>query len=251
MREAKARCATIFDNHHARAECPKFDCRPVTRRAAPASMCACAADSVPIFQPPSVVWEPKALRWLHVPKTGTSFANSIMHAACGTSLPDWAEIRVRPDYLPESRVLVLEGRVELGTVDTVSVAMRDPVRQSAASLARAVDDAGIEVEGGLRVRWTGDVPDQETCTHGNESACPGSQPLFSMYSPPVSTIVAGILEPSQNWMTEQTVRALGARYGDQGSWREGVDVVEAFLVVAVVILLALSSSADQRLVYYR
>ena len=147
-----------------------------------------------------------------------------------TTAPVDSATRVRPDYLPESRVLVLEGRVELGTVDTVSVAMRDPVRQSAASLARAVDDAGIEVEGGLRVRWTGDVPDQETCTHGNESACPGSQPLFSMYSPPVSTIVAGILEPSQNWMTEQTVRALGARYGDEGSWREGVDVVEAFLV---------------------
>ena len=147
-----------------------------------------------------------------------------------TTAPVDSATRVRPDYLPESRVLVLEGRVELGTVDTVSVAMRDPVRQSAASLARAVDDAGIEVEGGLRIRWTGDVPDQETCTHGKGSTCPGSQPLFSMYSPPVSTIVAGILEPSQNWMTEQTVRALGARYGDEGSWREGVDVVEAFLV---------------------
>jgi D-alanyl-D-alanine carboxypeptidase/D-alanyl-D-alanine-endopeptidase (penicillin-binding protein 4) len=31
-------------------------------------------------------------------------------------------------------------------------------------------------------------------------------------------------------MTEQTVRALGARYGDEGSWNEGIDVVEAYLV---------------------
>ena len=147
-----------------------------------------------------------------------------------TTAPVDSSTRVRPDYLPESRVLVLEGRVEFGTVDTVSIAMRDPVRQSAASLARAVDDAGIEVEGGLRIRWTRDVPDQEPCTLGDESTCPGSQLLFSMHSPPVSKIAAGILEPSQNWMTEQTVRALGARYGDQGSWREGVDVVEAFLV---------------------
>ncbi len=31
-------------------------------------------------------------------------------------------------------------------------------------------------------------------------------------------------------MTEQLVRALGAHFGDEGSWREGIDVVRAFLV---------------------
>ncbi len=31
-------------------------------------------------------------------------------------------------------------------------------------------------------------------------------------------------------MTEQMIRALGARYGNQGSWGEGVGVVESYLV---------------------
>lgn len=147
-----------------------------------------------------------------------------------TTAPVDSSTRVRPDYLPESRVLVLEGRAEIGTVDTVSIAMRDPVRQSAATLARAIDDAGIEVEGGWQVHWTSnDVPGAE-CLPDSGLECAGSELLFTMESPRVSDIAAGILGPSQNWMTEQTVRTLGARYGDEGSWNEGIDVVEAYLV---------------------
>ena len=49
----------------------------------------------------------------------------------------------------------------------------------------------------------------------------------------MSEIVAGILKPSQNWMTEQVVRALGQSYGAEGSWEEGLGVVETFLVEEV------------------
>jgi D-alanyl-D-alanine carboxypeptidase/D-alanyl-D-alanine-endopeptidase (penicillin-binding protein 4) len=41
--------------------------------------------------------------------------------------------------------------------------------------------------------------------------------------------VEGILEPSQNWMTEQLVRALGMELGRKGSWEEGFQVEEGFL----------------------
>ncbi len=169
-----------------------------------------------VGDPATVTWSP----------LGTS---DFVRSELMTSPVD-SSTRVRPDYLPESRVLVLEGRAEVGTVDTVSIAIRDPVRQSAAALARAIHDVGIEVEGGWRVQWTRDHLDGGICPPGEDVLCSTGQRLFRMQSPPVSEISAGILEPSQNWMTEQTVRALGARYGDEGSWSEGIDVVEAFLV---------------------
>lgn len=147
-----------------------------------------------------------------------------------TTAPVDSSTRVRPDYLPESRVLVLEGRAELGTVDTISVAMRDPVRQSAATLARAIHHAGIEIEGGWRVHWTNNDEPGAACLSDSGLERTASELLFTMESPRVSEIAAGILEPSQNWMTEQTVRALGARFGEEGSWNEGIDVVEAYLV---------------------
>lgn len=166
--------------------------------------------------PVDVVWTP----------VGTSdFVRSRLRTT-----PADSSTRVRPDYLPESRLMVLEGSVAVDAVDTVVIAVRDPVRQSAAALARALDIAGIEVEGGVRVHWTTDGVDEESCTHDNGVRCARSTRLFAMRSPPMSEIAAGILEPSQNWMTEQTVRALGARFGDEGSWDEGIDVVESFLI---------------------
>ncbi len=183
-----------------------------------------------VGDPASVAWSP----------LGTSdFVRSEV-----TTSPADSSTRVRPDYLPESRVLVLEGRAEVGTVDTVSIAMRDPVRQSAAALARAVHEVGIEVEGGWRVEWTRHEPDEETCRQDNQVSCSMRRRLFRMQSPPVSEIAAGILEPSQNWMTEQTVRALGARFGDEGSWSEGIDVVEAFLVNEVGVRASDISARD-------
>ena len=45
-------------------------------------------------------------------------------------------------------------------------------------------------------------------------------------------------------MTEQTVRALGARFGDEGSWSEGIDVVESFLVNEVGVVPSDISARD-------
>jgi len=147
-----------------------------------------------------------------------------------TAPPD-SGTRVVPQYLPETRRLVLEGRVELGTVDTLSFALRDPVRQAVATLANAVDRAGVEVEGGWTIRWTREVGADTPCAEvGLGEACAPRRSLAAIDSPPLSELVEGILEPSQNWMTEQLVRVLGARYGEEGSWGEGVGVVRAYLV---------------------
>jgi D-alanyl-D-alanine carboxypeptidase/D-alanyl-D-alanine-endopeptidase (penicillin-binding protein 4) len=146
-----------------------------------------------------------------------------------TSTPDSAT-RVTPHYLPETRQLVLEGSVQLGTVDTLSFALRDPVRQASAALAIAVERAGIELEGGWEVKWTKGEPVGSGCLTGMLEECSSAYRLTALESPPLSTLVAGILEPSQNWMTEQLLRALPALYGEEGSWSDGVDLVEAFLV---------------------
>ena len=52
-------------------------------------------------------------------------------------------------------------------------------------------------------------------------------------SPPMAEIVKGILEPSQNWMTEQLVRTLGQELGDEGSWAEGFRVEREFFTQEV------------------
>jgi D-alanyl-D-alanine carboxypeptidase/D-alanyl-D-alanine-endopeptidase (penicillin-binding protein 4) len=167
---------------------------------------------------------PVAVTW--TPMGHPDFVESRLSTA-----PSDSVTRIVPQYLPETRRLVLEGRVELGTVDTLSFALRDPVRQAVAALATAVDRTGVEVEGGWTIRWTPDDRGAAPCSEaGLGGSCTRPAPLAALESPPLSELVAGILEPSQNWMTEQLVRALGARYGEQGSWREGVGVVRAHLV---------------------
>jgi D-alanyl-D-alanine carboxypeptidase/D-alanyl-D-alanine-endopeptidase (penicillin-binding protein 4) len=179
------------------------------------------------------------------------------------TVPSDSATRIRPSYLPESRRLILEGVIAEGATDTLRVAMRDPVRQAVAVLAAAIEQTGVVVEGGWSIRWVrGARPEPTPCrivladgasddgpmlgaptemggptSPSDSAACDeagrsagASITLATLESPPVAELVAGILEPSQNWMTEQMVRALGARYGQDGSWREGVGVVEAYLI---------------------
>lgn len=140
--------------------------------------------------------------------------------------------RVRAHYLPESRQLVLTGRVKAGAPDTLAFAVRDPVRQATATLARLLEERGVTVDGGWRVVWDADEDLGAGCRSGSLSSCE-SRPLATLASARLIEIVQAILEPSQNWMTEQLVRTLGAERGDKGSWDEGLDVVRHFLVEEV------------------
>ncbi len=155
-------------------------------------------------------------------------------------------------YLPESRRLRIEGRIQAGKVDTIRVSQRDPVRFAAAALARALERRGIDVEGGSRVAWDmGESVGPGECTTGKKAADevpPGGTPgppaapvpdcsdatrITGLTSPPMAEIVKAILEPSQNWMTEQLVRTIGSERGEKGSWREGFRVEQEFLTQEV------------------
>jgi D-alanyl-D-alanine carboxypeptidase/D-alanyl-D-alanine-endopeptidase (penicillin-binding protein 4) len=147
---------------------------------------------------------------------------------------------VVPSYRPESRVLVLRGTVPRGALDTVAVAVRDPVGQAAALLSHALDEGGIEIDGGTAVRWTvGDRPTGAPpgCT-GSVPTCPGARALAELRSPPLSEVVQGILGPSQNWMAEQLLRTLGRLAPadpapSDDDWSRGARVVRGFLTDTV------------------
>ena len=158
-------------------------------------------------------------------------------------------------YLPESRRLKIEGQIRAGDVDTIRVSQRDPVRLASAALLRALERRGIEIQGGNRVTWdVGEPVGPGSCTTGRTTAdldpsgdalpdsegsaaqvpeCPDATRITGFSSPPMAEIVKAILEPSQNWMTEQLVRTLGMEGGRRGSWREGFRVERNFLTQEV------------------
>ncbi len=142
-------------------------------------------------------------------------------------------MEVRPRYLPESRRLELEGRVPRGETDTLRIAARSPVVLAGHVLRRTLERSGIAVEGGLEIVRRPGEPLSGACVTGGVTRCGSATKVAALSSPPLSEIVRGILEPSQNWMTEQLVRSLGDRYGSRGGWDEGLDVVEDVLVRVV------------------
>jgi D-alanyl-D-alanine carboxypeptidase/D-alanyl-D-alanine-endopeptidase (penicillin-binding protein 4) len=96
-------------------------------------------------------------------------------------------------------------------------------------LRRTLEASGISVDGGVDVSWNAGEALADGCVTGWVTGCSSARKVAFIRSPPLSEIVWGILEPSQNWMTEQLVRTLGDRFGSGGGWDEGLEVVEDVL----------------------
>jgi D-alanyl-D-alanine carboxypeptidase/D-alanyl-D-alanine-endopeptidase (penicillin-binding protein 4) len=136
-------------------------------------------------------------------------------------------------YLPESRHLLVSGTVPAGVTDTLTLATRDPVRQATALLHRVLRERGVAIRDGARVAWEPGErvgPAESRCTTGGLPSCPAATRVAGLSSPPLSKIVQGVLEPSQNWMTEQLARSLGASDTTLAGWVAGLDAVESTLV---------------------
>jgi D-alanyl-D-alanine carboxypeptidase/D-alanyl-D-alanine-endopeptidase (penicillin-binding protein 4) len=138
-----------------------------------------------------------------------------------------AEVNV--SWMEEQERHLLWGTIAEGGVDTLSISTRVPATEAGYRLMQLLDSAGIQVHGGLAVLPDSGVPLAGGCASGTVRRCNGSDPLARLTSPPLSEVAKGILEPSQNWMTEQLVRALAGHRGERGSWSAGLDAVSEIL----------------------
>lgn len=176
----------------------------------------------------SVTWTPRG---------DTLFVQNrvLTREAAGSSL--------RVIHLPESDRVRLVGEIGRGESQVLRAAVREPVSESARALVAALAARGIVVQGGARVAWDpadpalrscappSDPPGTPTATNGAtpRRGCPGLRALATRGSPPLHEVVAAILGPSQNWMTEQLLRTLGAELGAGGRWREGMRAERGWL----------------------
>lgn len=151
---------------------------------------------------------------------------------------------VRPTYLPESRRVVFEGVIGVNQIDTLVIAQRDPAGIAVATLSNALTRSGIEIEDGVRSLWHGGIPIGEHCFSGSIPTCAAASLVAERRSPPLIEIAGDILAPSQNWMTEQLIRSLGASHGERGDWSEGIGVMESWLIEDVGLDSADFSSRD-------
>jgi serine-type D-Ala-D-Ala carboxypeptidase/endopeptidase (penicillin-binding protein 4) len=130
---------------------------------------------------------------------------------------------VRTDYTARRDTIYVSGRIAAGGADTLTLAVTRPAESAAAALAATLARHGVTV-GGVRV-----VRDPAEAA----ALRSGTTPVGAVLSPPMSAIVEGILRPSQNWMSEQVSKTMGAELAGEGSWAAGQGAQRAWLVNVV------------------
>lgn len=133
-----------------------------------------------------------------------------------------ARANIDVDYESWPDTLVVIGSIAPNDADSSWVAQPDPERYAAEALSAALARKHIEVTGAIRI-----------IHERGELASMQARTVVTIKSPPLKDIVAGILRPSQNWITEQLLKTLGALKGNGGSWREGLRVERRYLIDAV------------------
>lgn len=109
-------------------------------------------------------------------------------------------------------LLNLSGFVKHDDSASVTVAIRNPARAWLDAFAEALRDRGIVVRGNVISEPIADTA--------------GSRPLFTMWSPPLSTVLALFEKPSQNQIGEVLIRTLGLEKTGVGSPDSGRRVIE-------------------------
>ena len=121
------------------------------------------------------------------------------------------------------RILV-EGTVPVGhRGGTDNFAVADPNLFAARALRAALAEAGIAVTGATR-----STTDSLLYRAARERPA-----LAEVRSRPLRDWIFPILNTSQNWFAEMTLKQLGRRFGDGGSWDAGLEVERRFLIDSV------------------
>jgi D-alanyl-D-alanine carboxypeptidase/D-alanyl-D-alanine-endopeptidase (penicillin-binding protein 4) len=85
-----------------------------------------------------------------------------------------------------------------------------PAKFTAQAFEKALEKAGVKVTGSARAGLTPE----------------GMTPLSEYQSPPISSIVKAMNQPSDNYIAEMLIKGLGAQFGTEGSTTAGGDVIE-------------------------
>jgi D-alanyl-D-alanine carboxypeptidase/D-alanyl-D-alanine-endopeptidase (penicillin-binding protein 4) len=140
---------------------------------------------------------------------------------------DTADARTSIDARLAGDTIVFTGTIALNApADTEHTALADPVAYAGGAFAAALRERGIDVAGSVRTLLdTMEVDNLLSLRHSR---------IASWESPPMRDIVAALMKPSANWITEQLCKTLGAAKNDRGSWPSCVAVEGRFLVSAGV-----------------
>ncbi len=106
---------------------------------------------------------------------------------------------------------------------TESAAHPDPNLYTATALRQVLEVAGIAVRGTVR----------STTDSTRYARARTTRPLAEVESRPLRDWIFPILNSSQNWFAEMTLKQLGRRFGSGGSWRAGLEVERRFLIDSV------------------
>jgi D-alanyl-D-alanine carboxypeptidase/D-alanyl-D-alanine-endopeptidase (penicillin-binding protein 4) len=130
------------------------------------------------------------------------------------------------DYLARRDTIYITGSVALGArLDTTRFAVTDPVGYAGRALAAALRRNGIGVSTLRIVSDTVEARALRDATH--------ARLVTRLISPPLDSIVAAILRPSQNWIAEQMLLTLGAQQRGQRGWTSGIAAERRYLVDVV------------------
>ncbi|HUG40305.1 MAG TPA: D-alanyl-D-alanine carboxypeptidase/D-alanyl-D-alanine-endopeptidase [Longimicrobiales bacterium] len=119
-------------------------------------------------------------------------------------------------------------RGEIGAAagpDTSWLAQDEPGRLAGRALALALERRGI--------RFAGDVVVARDSATLAATLPAGGGPRVRWRSAPLADAARPALGESDNWITEQVLKTLGAELGERGSWSQGTAVVERFLTERV------------------
>jgi D-alanyl-D-alanine carboxypeptidase/D-alanyl-D-alanine-endopeptidase (penicillin-binding protein 4) len=141
---------------------------------------------------------------------------------------DPGDTRLGTDWRPESGVHVVRGTIRQGRTDTIEVATRLAEREAGVRLLQLIEAAGIPVRDGFRIVSDTAETVGGGCLAGRVQMCGGAFPVARIESPPLLEVSKALLEPSQNWITEQVMRSLAGE-APLASRSAALDTVETVL----------------------
>ena len=148
------------------------------------------------------------------------FTSSIVTDTAG------ARTSIGADYMQRSDSVVLTGSIGLRSPpDTSDLAVISPAHSAALALRRGLEHAGIAVAGEVRVLRDSTAVLAYRAMHNDRIG-----EIGRIRSVSLDSVVAAVLQPSQNWIAEQLLKTIAANIEDEGSWGAGVTLERRFLI---------------------